>query len=55
MTKLETLRFQLNEKTEELKSINLTQFTLNTHIKQLIDEINDITEQIKKLEDTKNA
>lgn len=54
MTRLETLKFQLEEKeTELLKSLQT--FVLNPNISELMTEISSIKAEIVSLEDTNNG
>ena len=54
MTRLETLKFQLEEKeTELLKSLQT--FVLNPNISELMTEISSIKAEIISLEDTNNG
>lgn len=52
MNNIESLKFELKEKEEKLKNAHLSHFTLHKDILELIDEIAQIKEKIKILEDT---
>ena len=54
MTTLDNLKFKLNEKENELKRVNLNQFTLNKEVLSLTEEINEIKTRIKQEEDKEN-
>lgn len=54
MTRLETLKFQLEEKETEL-SKSLQTFVLNPNISELMTEISSIKAEIVSLEDTNNG
>lgn len=54
MTRLETLKFQLEEKETEL-SKSLQTFVLNPNISKLMTEISSIKAEIVSLEDTNNG
>lgn len=43
--------FSLEEKNKELEAIKLDLFTLNPHIKELVEEISKLTEEKKSLEE----
>ena len=46
--------FSLNLKEQELEGIKTDLFTLNPHIKELVEEIAQLTEEKTKLEDQLN-
>lgn len=54
MTRLETLKFQLEEKETEL-SKSLQTFVLNPNISELVTEISNIKAEIVSLEDTNHG
>lgn len=48
---LTKLKFQLADKKNELEKINITQFTFNKDIQELIYQIKDLEKNIKIMED----
>lgn len=47
--------FELTEKQKELESIKLDLFVLNPHIKDLVEEIRELTVEKNELEDKMNG
>ncbi len=49
MSELETLEKLKQQKSDQLKAMNFDTFTLNSKIKQLIEEINSLEYQINNI------
>ena len=54
MEKLDVLKFELNEKIDELGRLRFDTFTFNPRVNELAKEITSLQEQIKEIEEDMN-